>query len=104
MGEHTLCALVDLAPGTAQRFDVGGHRIALARVNDTVYAIGDRCSHEDFSLSLGEVDVDNCDIECARHGASFDLTTGAAMTFPATEKVASYPVVIVGGAVVVTLP
>ena len=103
MTDHLVCATEDLASGTAQRFDVAGHRIAVARVGDTFYAIGDRCSHEDFSLALGEVDEQNCEIECARHGASFDLTTGAAMTFPATEPVASYAVTVVDGSVMVTV-
>ena len=103
MSEHIVCLTSDLESGTAQRFDVEGHRIAVARVGDAFYAIGDRCSHEDFSLALGEVDSENCEIECARHGASFDLASGKAMTFPATEPVASYPVTIVDGSVVVEL-
>ena len=104
MAEHLVCATEDLASGSAQRFDIAGHRIAVARVGDTFYAIGDRCSHEDFSLALGEVVEENCEIECARHGASFDLTTGAAMTFPATSPVASYAVTVLDGSVMVTLP
>ena len=104
MSEHRVCATSDLESGSAQRFDVEGHRIAVARVGDNFYAIGDRCSHEDFSLALGEVDVDTCEIECARHGASFDLRSGAAMTFPATEPVASYVVTVVDTSVMVALP
>ena len=104
MTDFIVCAASDLHDGTAQRFDLEGHRVAVARVGDAVYAIGDRCSHEDFSLALGEVDPSTCEIECARHGASFDLRTGAAVTFPATEPVASYAAAIVGDDVVVTLP
>jgi 3-phenylpropionate/trans-cinnamate dioxygenase ferredoxin subunit len=94
----------EISSGAAKRFDVDGHRIAVARVGDTFYAIGDRCSHEDFSLSLGEVDAENCEIECARHGASFALASGEAMTFPATAPVATYAVSLIDGAVVVTIP
>lgn len=104
MAELLLCNRDEVAPGTARRFDVDGHRIALARVGDQFYAIGDRCSHEDFSLSEGEVDEVTCEIECARHGAAFDLKTGAAATFPATKPVESYVVVLDGDQVKVVVP
>ena len=51
MAEVRLCARDDLAPGEARRFDVDGHRIALVRLGDGFRAVGDRCSHADFSLS-----------------------------------------------------
>ncbi len=59
--------------GEARRFDVGAHRIALVRIEDDFYAIGDECSHEDYSLSEGEVLVEACEIECWKHGSMFDL-------------------------------
>jgi 3-phenylpropionate/trans-cinnamate dioxygenase ferredoxin subunit len=104
VAEVLLCRVDALAPGTASRFDVDGHRIALARVGDAFYALGDRCSHEDFSLAEGEVDEATCEIECARHGANFDLKTGAAMTFPATKPVQTYEVRVDGDEVKVVLP
>ena len=69
----------DLAPGEARRFDVAGLRVALVRIGDDFHAVGDRCSHEDFSLAEGEVWPDECEIECAKHGSTFDLRTGAAV-------------------------
>ena len=45
----------------------------LVRIGDDFYAIGDRCSHEDFSLSEGEVLADECEIECWKHGSTFSL-------------------------------
>ena len=104
MGEHVLGEVDSMSSGSAQRFDIEGVRLAVARVDDTFYALADRCSHEDFSLSLGEVFIDTCEIECARHGATFDLLTGAAMCFPATVGVSVYPVKVVDGKIVVTLP
>ncbi len=104
MAEVLLCQRNDLESGTARRFDHEGTRIALARVGDQFFAIGDRCSHEDFSLSLGAVHVDTCEIECERHGASFDLTSGAAVSFPATVPVATYEVIVDGDDVKVVLP
>ena len=66
----------ELAAGQARRFDVAGLRVALVRIDDDFYAVGDRCSHEDFSLADGEVWADECEIECAKHGSTFDLRTG----------------------------
>ena len=88
-----LCQAGDLAPGEARRFDVDGHRIALVRIGDDFYAIGDRCSHEDYSLSEGEVIEEECEIECWKHGSTFSLTTGEPQSLPAVKPVPVYDVV-----------
>ena len=46
------------------------------RIGDDFYAVDDECSHEDYSLSEGEVWAEECEIECPRHGSTFDLRTG----------------------------
>ncbi len=99
-----LCQRQDLAEGTVRRFDVGEHRIALARIGEDFYAIGDRCSHEDFSLAEGELWEDECELECPRHGSTFDLRTGEACSLPATKAVPSYKVEVVADDVIVVLP
>jgi 3-phenylpropionate/trans-cinnamate dioxygenase ferredoxin subunit len=99
-----LCAVDDVAPGTARRFDVGSHRIALVRVGDDFYAIGDRCSHQDYSLSEGEVFPDELEIECWKHGSTFSLKSGEPCTLPATQPVPVYEVRVEGGDVLVDLP
>jgi 3-phenylpropionate/trans-cinnamate dioxygenase ferredoxin subunit len=99
-----LCARGDLDPGTAKRFDVGSHRLALVRVHDEFFALGDRCSHEDYSLSEGEVLEDECEIECWKHGSTFDLRTGDPCSLPATKPVPVYSVRIEGDDVIVELP
>ena len=99
-----LCTTDDLVSGQARRFDVDGHRIALVRIGDAFFALDDECSHEDFSLSEGEVWVDECEIECPRHGSTFDLVTGQALLAPATQPVAVYGVEVDGGTVSVVLP
>ena len=104
MTSVSICRLDELEEGAATRFDVEGARLAVARIGDDVYCVADRCSHEDFSLSEGEVLPAECEIECARHGATFDLKTGAAMSLPATKAVATYAVVIRDGLVEVELP
>ena len=99
-----LCALEELETGTARRFDVGPHRIAVVRLGDDVYAIGDRCSHADVSLSEGEVVADEYEIECWKHGSTFDLKTGEPQSLPATKPVPVYAVRVVDGDVEVSLP
>lgn len=92
-----LAALADLPMGRGHRVEVAGHRIALFRIGDDVYAIGDRCSHAEASLSEGEV-FDHT-VECPRHGSEFDLVTGVPGTLPATRPVAVYDLEIVDGEV-----
>ena len=99
-----LCAVDDLAPGAARRFDVAGLRVALVHIEDEFYAVGDRCSHEDFSLADGEVWGPECQIECAKHGSSFDLRTGAPCSLPATKPVPVYELVVEAGDVWVVVP
>ncbi len=84
----------------ARRFDVGKARICLVRIGDDFYAIGDRCSHADVSLSEGEVHADTRHLECWKHGSSFSLETGQPDTLPATKPVPVYDVRVVGGDVI----
>jgi 3-phenylpropionate/trans-cinnamate dioxygenase ferredoxin subunit len=100
-----LCAVDDIAPGQARRFDVAGLRVALVRIDgEEFHAVGDQCSHEDFSLADGEVWAAECEIECAKHGSTFDLRTGAPCSLPATRAVPVYEVVVVDGQVSVVVP
>jgi 3-phenylpropionate/trans-cinnamate dioxygenase ferredoxin component len=99
-----LCGVDDIAPGTAARFDVEGHRIAVVRVGSDLYALGDRCSHADYSLSEGDVWEDELEIECPKHGSTFSLTTGEACTLPATQPVPVYELQVDGSDVFVVLP
>ena len=80
MPKVTLCPLEELRSGEARRFDVAGHRIAVVRIDDDVYAIGDTCSHQNVSLSEGEVDTDELSLECWKLGSTFSLETGEALS------------------------
>ncbi len=102
--KHTLCKFSEMAPGTARRFDLPGHRVALVRIDDEVYAIGDTCSHAEISLSEGEVLCDEREIECWKHGSSFSLVTGIPVTLPATQPVPVYEVEVSDGDIVLTVP
>jgi 3-phenylpropionate/trans-cinnamate dioxygenase ferredoxin subunit len=95
--------LEDLAHGTARAVDVAGRRIALVRIDDSVYAIGDRCSHQDVSLSEGEVLCDDKAIECWKHGSAFSLVTGEPESLPATQPVPVYEVRVVDGEIEVVV-
>ena len=98
-----LCRVDEIESGTARRFEVGPHRIALVRIGDEFYAIGDRCSHADFSLSEGEVWADERELECWKHGSTFSLVTGEPQTLPATTPVPVYNVRVEGDDVIVEI-
>ena len=100
----TLCPFDELADNTARRFDVEGHRLAVIRLGDDLYVIGDRCSHADYSLAEGEVDADDMTIECWKHGSTFSLKTGEPTCLPATKPVTTYDVMVADGMIEVVLP
>ncbi|MFZ1490530.1 MAG: Rieske 2Fe-2S domain-containing protein [Ilumatobacteraceae bacterium] len=97
-----VCALADLAPGTARRVEVDGVAVAVVRIGDDVYAIGDTCSHGNASLAEGEVWCDERELECPKHGSMFSLTTGEPATLPATQPVPVFVAAVVGNDVVVS--
>lgn len=101
MTAHVVCSLDDLASGTARRFDVEGRAVAVVRLGDDVYAIGDTCSHADVSLSEGEVHADTCELECWKHGSAFSLVTGQPNTLPATQPVPVYVAKVEAGHIVI---
>lgn len=74
--------------------EVEGQRIALFQVDGEVYAIDDLCTHEQASLSEGE--IEDGQVECPWHGAAFDLRTGRCTAPPADDDVPTYPVRLVG--------
>ncbi len=99
-----VCALAELADGEARRVEIGDDdAVALVRIGDDVYAIGDRCSHADVSLSGGEVDERACTLECPKHGSEFDLRTGVPRSLPALRPVPTYDVTLVDGDVFVEI-
>jgi 3-phenylpropionate/trans-cinnamate dioxygenase ferredoxin subunit len=93
-----------LLPGTAMRLEGGPCGVCLVRVADEFYAIGDRCSHAEVSLSEGDVDTYDRSIECWKHGSAFSLIDGEPQSLPATDPVPVYPVSIDGDDLVVTVP
>ena len=104
MSEVRVCSVDDVKPGSARRVDVDGHRLAVVRIGDDWYVLGDECSHADYSLSEGDVWEDEREIECPKHGSTFSLDTGDPQTLPATQPVPVYSVRVDGDDVLVTLP
>ena len=101
--KQQLCKLEELVSGKARQFIVGNRAVAVVRIDDKVYAIGDKCSHADVSLSDGEVLPDSKELECIRHASCFSLETGKPNTLPATQPVPVYVTTIDNGNVFIEL-
>jgi 3-phenylpropionate/trans-cinnamate dioxygenase ferredoxin component len=99
--EITVCKVGDVEPNSAIRVDKDGHRLAVVRIGDDWYCIGDRCTHAEASIAEGEVWPDECEIECPKHGSAFSLKTGEPLTLPATQPVPTYTVRVDGDNVLV---
>ncbi len=91
----------EIPEGESRVFDLDVARIALCKVGGQIFAIEDLCSHDDGPL--GEGCVFGHEIECPRHGARFDIRTGAVTRMPAIAPVPVYPVKIEDGRVLVEL-
>jgi 3-phenylpropionate/trans-cinnamate dioxygenase ferredoxin subunit len=88
MSRIRIGSLADLPDEAGVLVEVGGHRVAIFRVDGKVYALGDRCSHAEASLAEGEVFDD--EVECPRHGSAFGLADGVPRSLPATSPVPIY--------------
>lgn len=88
-----ICRVDEIKAGKAIRVKIGDDAIAIAKTKSgDVYAIDDKCSHGEISLSEGFIEKDT--IECWAHGAKFSLASGEALTLPAYEPVKTYEVLI----------
>ena len=91
----------EIAPGTAHLVEPNGLRLLLCNTGDGIYTITDVCTHDGGPLDQGELEG-HCVI-CPRHGATFDVRTGQALTLPAVMPVITYPVRVDGDDVYVEL-
>lgn len=95
MARERVAAVDEVPLDGVKRIEVGGALICLAHAEDgNYYAVDDTCSHEEFSLSEGE--LWGLEIECPQHGSRFDLLTGKPHALPATQPIATYPVSVEG--------
>jgi 3-phenylpropionate/trans-cinnamate dioxygenase ferredoxin component len=91
----------DVAPGQLLAVEVNGLRVCLANVDGDVFAFKDNCSHKDFPLSSGH--LEDGVIECAWHGARFDVRSGRALALPAIRPVKTYDVRVQDGDILVAV-
>jgi 3-phenylpropionate/trans-cinnamate dioxygenase ferredoxin subunit len=89
-----VCPAAELLPGAMRLVEHEGVKIGVFNCDGTLYAIEDRCSHDDGPLAEGEFDVASCTVECPRHGSLFDLTTGRPKTLPAYSPVKTFPTAV----------
>jgi 3-phenylpropionate/trans-cinnamate dioxygenase ferredoxin component len=95
----------DFGPGSVKLVTAGPWiSIGVYNCNGELYALEDRCSHDDGPLCEGDWEQDECRVICPRHGSAFDLRSGRPLTLPAIEPVATYPVSVVDGIVKVEVP
>jgi len=94
-----VAALEECPPGLLLGVEAGTERIVLANVEGDVYALLDRCTHQDYPLSDGE--LDGTRLECIYHGAKFDVCTGRAVQLPAIRPVRTFPVEVRDGKIFV---
>lgn len=87
-----VCARGELLPGESRVAWDGDTPIFVVNYDGEVYALEDRCSHEDFELSAGSFDAAEATIECVLHGAKFDVRDGRPLCAPAYAPVVKFPV------------
>ena len=87
-----VCPLSELPPGARRLVEWEDLEIGVFNCGGELFAIEDRCSHDNGPLAEGEVDFEQCRVECPRHGALFDLRSGKPKTLPAYAPVDIFPV------------
>jgi 3-phenylpropionate/trans-cinnamate dioxygenase ferredoxin subunit len=99
VGFAPVALLADVPPGRLLSVRApGGEQVVLTNVEGEIGALLDRCSHQEYALSAGEV-LDDGTIECVWHGARFDCRTGAVRGPPAVEDVPAFAVRVEGDAI-----
>ncbi len=85
----------DIHPGEKRIYEVDGILVVLVNLNGEFYAIEDTCTHD--GGPLGEGEMQNGHLICPRHGARFDIRTGAALSLPAVDPTNTYEVRVQDG-------
>ncbi|MDP9228704.1 MAG: non-heme iron oxygenase ferredoxin subunit [Actinomycetota bacterium] len=90
-----VCSTEELPAGAMRLVEASdGAKIGVFNCSGNLYAIEDRCSHDDGPLAEGEFDPETCTVECPRHGSLFDLSNGKPKTLPAYVPVRTFEVTI----------
>ena len=101
--EIEVCRLEELPPGTMKLVTEGLVSVGVYNCDGELRAIEDRCSHDDGPLCEGDWEPDECIVVCPRHGSRFELASGRPLSLPAYEPVATFPVRVEDGVVLLTL-
>jgi 3-phenylpropionate/trans-cinnamate dioxygenase ferredoxin component len=100
--KHAVGKVDDLPVDSMKKLVLDGEEICLAHAEDgSYYALSDICTHEEYSLSDGE--LWGLDVECPAHGSRFNLQTGAVTGLPAVIRARAYPVTVEGDDVYVEI-
>jgi 3-phenylpropionate/trans-cinnamate dioxygenase ferredoxin subunit len=94
-----ICPLDELPPGGKRLVEYEDLEIGVVNCKGQIFAIEDRCSHDDGELVDGELDEADCTIECPRHGSRFDLRSGKPVNLPAYVPVDTFPVTVENGVI-----
>jgi 3-phenylpropionate/trans-cinnamate dioxygenase ferredoxin subunit len=94
-----ICRLEELPPGERKLVEWEDLEIGIFNCAGELLAIEDRCSHDDGDLVAGELDTEQCTVECPRHGSRFDLRTGKPLTLPAYVPIDTFPVSVEDGVI-----
>ena len=94
-----VCSAAELQAGQSRLVEVDGRKVGVFNAGGELYAIEDRCSHDDGPLAEGPFDAKRKTVECPRHGSLFDLTTGRPKTLPAYMPVDTFPVRVEDGVI-----
>jgi 3-phenylpropionate/trans-cinnamate dioxygenase ferredoxin subunit len=97
--EVDVCSLEELPPGRTRIVHAGLLAVCVYNLGGELYALEDRCSHDDGPLCEGDWDQDEGVVICPRHGANFDIRTGRPLTLPAFVPVETFPVRVENGVV-----
>jgi 3-phenylpropionate/trans-cinnamate dioxygenase ferredoxin component len=89
-----ICPKSELPPGAKRLVEWEDLEIGVFNCNGEIYAIEDRCSHDNGPLAHGDLDEGRCAVECPRHGSLFDLRSGKPLTLPAYVPVDTFPVIL----------
>ena len=90
-----------IQPGMGKSYTLADLDVLVCNVDGSYYAIEDVCTHDGAPLDQGHLEG-NC-IVCPRHGATFDVKTGEALTLPAVVPVMTFPVTIDGDDILVDI-